>query len=100
MLNVNAFDQHVVARMLDFFDSKIPWQRGLWTPGVVLTLQELLQASEAVAASILTEPTLHNIASYVIVLVGRDPAFADPQEKKALQSALRTDAKSGGIHFN
>jgi hypothetical protein len=100
MLNVNAFDQHVVARLLDFFDSKIPWQRGLWTPGVVLTLQESLQASEAVAASILTEATLHNVASYGIVLVGRDPAFADPQEKKALQAALRTDVKNGGIHFN
>lgn len=100
MLNVNAFDQHVVARLLDFFDSKIPWQRGLWTPGVVLTLQELLQASEAVASSILTEPTLHNVASYAIILVGRDPAFADPQEKKSLQAALRIDAKTGGIHFN
>jgi hypothetical protein len=100
MLNVNAFDQHVVARLLDFFDSKTPWQRGLWTPGVVLTLKELLQASEALAASILTTPTLHNVAGYAMELVGRDPAFADADQKKALQASLRTDPKNGGIHLN
>lgn len=100
MLNVNPFDQHVVARLLDFFDSKTPWQRGLWTPGLALTLNELLQASEAVSASILSAATLHNLASYAIELVGRDPAFADVNQKKAIQATLRTDPKSGGIHFN
>ena len=40
MLNVNAFEKHVVARILDFFDSKAPWQRGLWEAGVALRRAE------------------------------------------------------------
>lgn len=100
MLNVNAFDQHVVARLLDFFDSKTPWQRGLWTPGVALTLQELLQTSEAAAAGIITSASLHNLAGYAIALVGRDPAFGDVNQRKAIQNTLRTDPKNGGVHFN
>jgi hypothetical protein len=100
MLNVNVFEKHVVARLLDFFHSKTPWQRGLWESGVVLTLREVLQASEAVAAGVLSPAALHNVARYAVELVGRDPAFGDGQQKKILQAALRTDAKSDGFHFN
>jgi hypothetical protein len=96
----HPFDNHVAARLLDFFDSKTPWQRGLWTPGILLTLQEVLQASEAVAAGVLTTATLDNAASYAVELVGRDSAFADEAQKKVLQTALRTDPKSGGVVFN
>lgn len=100
MLNVNACEKHVVARLLDFFHSKTPWQRGLWESGVVLTLKEVLQASEAVAAAVLSPAALHNVAGCAVELVGRDPAFGDEQQKNILQGALRTDAKVGGIHFN
>ena len=100
MLNVNAFEKHVVARLLDFFHSKTPWQRGLWESGAVLTLREVLQASEAASAGVLSPATIHNVAGYAVELVGRDPAFGDEQQKKILHGALRTDAKNGGIHFN
>lgn len=99
MLNVNPFEEHVAARLLDFFHSKTPWQRGLWTPGVLLTIREVLQASEAAAAGVISLPSLHNVASSAIELVGRDPAFGDKAAKKLLHAALRTDARSGGIVF-
>ncbi len=99
MLNVNAYEARIAARLLDFFDSKTPWQRGLWTPSVGLTLREVLEASEAVGAGVLTPATLQSLASYCLELVGRDFAFGDAEQKKVLQSALRGDAKSGLISF-
>lgn len=99
MLNVNALQERIAARLLDFFDSKTPWQRGLWTPSVSLTLREVLEASEAVSAGVLTPATLQSLASYCLELVGRDPAFGDAEQKKVLQNALRGDAKSGPISF-
>src|SRR5260370_18328878 len=99
MLNVNAFEGHIAARLLDFFDSKTPWQRGLWTPSVGLTLREVLEASEAVAAGVRTPSTLQSLVSYCLELVGRDLAFGDAEQKKVLQSGLRGDARSGLISF-
>lgn len=34
--------------------AKTPWHRGLWTPGTVLSLKEVLEASEAVQAGVLS----------------------------------------------
>jgi len=100
MLNVNPFENHVMARILDFLDSKTPWQRGLWEAGVALTIKEVLQASEAVLAGVLSAATLQNLSSHAIELIGRDASFGDDHQKKLLQSSLRSDSKNGGIAFN
>ena len=44
----DSYDRDVAARLLDFFRSGCPWQRRLWGVGVVLGLQEVLEASNAV----------------------------------------------------
>ena len=54
MLRNHPFENRVVARLLDFFRGASPWQRALWSSGIVLTLQELLEASEAVRAGVLS----------------------------------------------
>ena len=100
MLNVNEFEKLVVARILDFFDSKSPWQRGLWDAGVALTINEVLQASEAVIAGVLSPATLHFLTSHALELIGRDVAFGDSSQKKVLQTSLRSDSKNGGVWPN
>ena len=99
MLNVNALEKHVVARLLDFFDSKSPWHRGLWNSGTILSIRETLQAAEAVADKILSNGSIHNVAGWTSALVGRDFGIGDDAKKRQLQAALRTDQKNGGITF-
>ena len=43
------YDQHLSARLLDFFSDIISWQRTLWTPSTILILHELLDRSVQVA---------------------------------------------------
>jgi hypothetical protein len=99
MLNVNDYEAHVVARLLDFFSFKAPWQRGLWSSGIVLSLRETLEASQAVAAGALSNASLHNVATFTMVLAGKDPGVGDEKQKRALQEALRVDIKKGGLRF-
>ena len=100
MLNVKTpYDRHVVSRLLDFFGAKTPWQRSLWNSGIVLTLREALQASAGVAASVVSNSSLHNLTSHAIVLAGRDPGVGDAIQVRVLQEALRTDLKGGGLTF-
>ena len=99
MLNVNPLEQRIAARLLDFLDSKTPWQRGLWTQSSGLILREVLEASEAIVAGVLTAATLQTLASYCIELIGRDPAFGDAAQKKVLQAALRSDSKFGPVAY-
>ena len=47
MLLANIDDEHVVARLLDFFGSGTAWQRRLWDIGTVLALEEALEAGQA-----------------------------------------------------
>jgi hypothetical protein len=100
MLNVNPFASHVVARLLDFFSSKIAWQRSLWISGTVLSLREILQASEQVANGVISKSSLENVASWAMIVGGRDPGVGDESRRKQLQKVLRVDDKGDGLAFN
>ena len=53
MIDVNQqYDMHVAARLLEFFGASTPWHRNLWTVGLVLTLKELLEVTEAVRGGV------------------------------------------------
>ena len=95
MLRVNAFERHVAARLLDFFNSKTPWQRSLWCSGTVLTLKETLEASQAVSAGVLSHGALQNLALQASILAGKDRGVADPNIKRLLQDSLRTEGRGG-----
>jgi hypothetical protein len=98
MLKVNgAYDSHVASRLLDFFNSNTPWQRRLWNSGIVLTLREAQESSQAVAAGVLSNATLHNVLSTATILAARDPGVGDYSQLKVLQNALRSDSKNGGL---
>jgi hypothetical protein len=95
MLRVNAFEKHVAARLLDFFNSKTPWQRSLWCSGTVLTLKETLQASQAVSAGVLSPSALQNVALQASVLIGKDRGMEDPDAKRVRQANLRAEDRGG-----
>ncbi|HET7205779.1 MAG TPA: hypothetical protein VFI95_04285, partial [Terriglobales bacterium] len=100
MLNVNLFESHIVARLLDFFSSKSAWQRALWSSGIVLTLREILEASEHVAKGVISQPSLDHAASWAMLVGGRDPGVGDAARRRQLQRLLRTDDRGDALTFN
>src|SRR5437868_4466259 len=99
MLNVNNFESHVLTRLLDFFSSKTAWQRALWMSGTVLSLREILEASEHVANGVLGQPSLTNAASWAMIVGGRDPGVGDETRRRQLQKLLKTDDRGDGLAF-
>jgi hypothetical protein len=96
--DVNEWEQLVAARLLEFFDAKTPWHRSLWNPGLVLTLNEILEASEAVRMSVLSEEAL-NFAIETSLKQALDPGVGDSQRLKALQTTLRPKLRFDGLDF-
>jgi hypothetical protein len=106
MLIVNNFDSLVASRLLEFFDFRTPWHRRLWATGLILTLRELLEASEMVAAKVLFQNSVKALADTAIILAGSDPGVApgDPgvgssQYKRKLHKLLLSDLNCNSIEF-
>lgn len=106
MLIVNNFDSLVAARLLEFFDFRTPWHRRLWATGLILTLRELLEASEMVAAKVLYQNSVKALADTAIVLAGTDPGVTpgdpgvgSPQYKRKLHKLLLSDVIFRSIEY-
>ena len=97
---VNVDDELVAARLLDFFTSSTPWHRALWNPGLALTLRELLEASEAVRAGVLSEDTLKSLGSSCLRLSGPDPGAGDRPRLQVLQQTLQGRLRYDGLDFH
>jgi hypothetical protein len=96
----------VAARLQEFFDVRAPWHRRLWATGLILTLREVLEASEMVAAKILYQNSVRALADTAIVLAGTDPAVVSddpgvgtPAYKRKLHKLLLSDLVSGSIEY-
>lgn len=100
MIDVNdQYETLVGARLLDFFGSRTPWHRGLWTIGIVLTLKELLGVSEAVRSSILFQNSVEDLSRAAMALAGKDPGVGGKARHDALQRSLRTDLRFLGMDY-
>lgn len=75
MLGVNDFDQHVAARMFDFFAEHTPWQRRLWRVSVLTVMDELLEAGEVLQHGVLSDEAVAFLADEFLELAKSDPAF-------------------------
>jgi hypothetical protein len=75
MLGVNDFDQHVAARMFDFFAEHTPWQRRLWRVSVLTVMDELLEAGEVLQHGVLSDQAVAFLADEFLELAKSDPAF-------------------------
>lgn len=106
MLIVNPFESLVAARLREFFDVRAPWHRRLWATGLILTLREVLEASEMVAAKILYQNSVRALADTAIVLAGTDPGVVSsdpgvgtPAYKRKLHKLLMSDLLAGSIEY-
>src|SRR6266446_6688998 len=100
MIDVNdQYDALVGARLLDFFGTRTPWHRGLWTIGLVLTLKELLEVSSAVRSSILYQNSVEDLSRAAMALAGRDPGIGGKQRQDSLQRSLRTELRFQGMDY-
>lgn len=91
MPSTDPYDNQVGARLLDFFGVTSPWHRRLWSAGIVLTLKEILEASEAVRASVLHQQALDYLISSAKPLSAKDPGIGDNARLTTLHQALRTE---------
>lgn len=100
MIDVNdQYETLAGARLLDYFGTRTPWHRALWTIGIILTLKELLEVSEAVRSSILFQNSVEDLSRAAMALAGNDPGVGDKQRKDSLQRALRTELRFLGMDY-
>ena len=85
--------------MLDFFDSRSPWNRRLWNVGLSLTLREVLEAAEAVSAGVLSEGSMGFLANAAQKMVGTDPGAGTDEERKLLQRAVKKDVHPESLKY-
>lgn len=96
---VNESDVHAATRVLDFFDSRSPWNRRLWNIGLSLTLQEVLEAAEAVSAGALSPNSLNFLVNVAQKIAGTDPGVGTDEEKSLLQHALKPKLRLRGLDY-
>ena len=97
---VDPYDKETAVRLLDFFGSGSPWQRRLWSSGVVLTLKEVLEASQAMRQGVLSSETFGDLTAYAAKLAGLDPGIGGPQIKQTLQHALKKSMVPDGADYS
>ncbi len=98
MLLPNTEDQHVVARLLDFFGSGTPWQRRLWDIGTILALDEALEAGQAHSEGTLTEAALKDTCDSLIPLAGQDPGLGSRDDRKLVHLCLQEQIRPARHH--
>jgi hypothetical protein len=97
---VNSYEQAVVARLLDFFDSRTPWHRKLWCVSLSLTLREILEACRAARAGVLSDDALGYLAAAAQKLVGLDPGVPDPAQRRTVQAALHRSLRPDSLDYH
>ncbi len=96
MLNpVNLHDSLAVGRLLEFVSPAPPWNRSLWSIGLILGLQELHEACALLRSGTLSEPSVKRICSSLQRKVGRDPALTNA-EKNHLRQQISSVPKADG----
>lgn len=73
---------HVAARLLDFLGDNTPWQRRLWTVGLVLSIEEVLEASAAAADGVLDQAAVKDLRQTVLKWAGQDRGLASEERTK------------------
>lgn len=100
MLNpVNPREALAVGRLLEFVAASPPWNRSLWTIGLVLELRELHEACEAMRVGMLSEGSAKQMCSALMRRVSRDPALT-ADEKNFLRAQISSVPRADGpAHF-
>ena len=88
LVPANDFERLIAARLLEFFGRKTPWHRGIWNTGLILTLRELLEATEAVSNRTLNRKALDAIKETCFQLLAGEPKTTEDSRLVSLRSRL------------
>lgn len=86
MLRSNHFDEHVAARMLDFFDARSPWSRRLWSLGSIFTLEEALRLHREAGVY---EGPRNRARQTARQIISNDPGMGPGPERGRLDALLK-----------
>src|ERR1700712_1876956 len=76
--NQSFIDELVVARMKELADSRTPWHRGLWQPGTVVLLDEVVEAVLGTwNGSLTSDEAMKDIIRVAVEQARRDPGVGD-----------------------
>ena len=88
--NQSTTGQLVVARMKELADSRTPWHRGLWQPGTIVLLDEVVEAVHATwNGSLTSDEAMKDVIRGALEQVKRDPGVGDQSVREELDSLLR-----------
>lgn len=90
---------HVSARLLDFLGDNTPWQRRLWTVGLVLSIEEVLEASVAAADDVLGSAAVADLQQTVVKWAGQDRALTNDERSK-LNEHLGNTVVPDGLRYH
>lgn len=100
MAPVNPYDHLVAARVSDFLKPRgLGWHGALWAIGSVLTLNEIVEASEAASNSVLSDRALRYLQRRAQKLVGPDPGAGDPALRSAITGKLKSELRYGSVEY-
>ena len=94
----NEVEVLAAARLLELVARNAPWHRSLWSVGISLGFAELLEASVAAQAGILSDAALRRLTSSVLRLAGSDPVLTD-REKSTVNEQLRNTPRAESLSY-
>jgi hypothetical protein len=99
LTSVNPLERVAVGRLLEFLSDPVPWNRSLWGIGVVLGMDELFEACEAMRQGHLSEASIKRIASSLQRRVGVHPAFSEAEKAFLREQVKQVPRADGAAHF-
>src|SRR5580700_4598530 len=96
MVGHSGFDATFSARLGDFFAPAAPWNRRLWSLGLILSLEELLDVSHAVAERLVWAATFDTLKRAVADFAAADAGLGTGPIPSALQECLAEAIVPGG----
>ncbi|TMC49803.1 MAG: hypothetical protein E6J14_06195 [Chloroflexi bacterium] len=99
MLAQPAFEATVTARLEDFFRPGTPWNRRLWSLGLILSLDEVLEVSRAVAERVVWSKSLDLLKKAVTLAAQNDAGLGTGPHLAALRTCLKQPIAPGGFGY-
>lgn len=99
MTATGGYAEDVAARVRDFVSPHSHWQRRLWNVGLALELREILEATEAASAGVLSPEALSWLTERTRRRVVKDPGAGNRDERTFLTDNLKKDLSPGGVSY-
>lgn len=91
MYRTDPYENLVIARLFDFFAGINQWHRRPWEPGTLMMIRELLEASEAHSAGVLTDGAVGFIKQSIMPIASMDKGIGTKLNLGKLGDLLKTD---------